>query len=526
VLELPTDVELHVGIDWDQVAHASAISLADVHQKELRPPRLDRGSRIVVAGLHDPEVWTGDRITELQTKLAQLLFPFSENPEFSIFLNLDGEPLDLPKLSEPLRQAASSSFTICYESGLLTIQSSIGLSTFRGKRGQKEADEYYNCIVQDRGRGFFEFLQTQGTAEKWKICYEPQGPWFLSNAYEQEVSDLGGLLLPPTDSPRGQGWLAFDEPQPAETPDDSSYADPGPFTGEILTFHLGAESLNTMGEEALKGLPGFVKAHSGVRILREGFGIRPYGLGNNDWLELRSGQTEGSSWYGLRPKNTLGYLAISAERNSRLEEQTNREGFVDSPYAANFFRIIRSAVDEINRRIIVLRRAHNDFVEDWKKRRSNVLGAVDAERLIEQMADNVRSTKAVEAKVRSLASKLPPPKRTGTNLRRKPELPDVPPAGEILSDQELALAVVTAEANDILRDMEVKSAEAEQWEQSAQVLHAALERLREQLTDFAGLASVGLATEAMVHELRGSASRTMVHNSDRAHDRNRDFRYL
>ena len=69
-----------------------------------------------------------------------------------------------------------------------------------------------------------------------------------------------------------------------------------------------------------------------VRVYRDGFGIRV----PSDFLKLAKDWTSGGSWYGLKPENTIGFIAITARDNPSLLEATDREGFIRTPAYENF----------------------------------------------------------------------------------------------------------------------------------------------------------------------------------------------
>ncbi len=73
------------------------------------------------------------------------------------------------------------------------------------------------------------------------------------------------------------------------------------------------------------GIKGKFKKQSGVKIFRDGFLVRPYGCGNNDWLDLK---TRRSSLGGkmLQPGYLVGIIDISEELNPSLKDTSNREG--------------------------------------------------------------------------------------------------------------------------------------------------------------------------------------------------------
>lgn len=81
----------------------------------------------------------------------------------------------------------------------------------------------------------------------------------------------------------------------------------------------------------------FMDSNQGVRIYRDYFRVRPYGepSGKGDWLDLglrRSRSPGGISQDGWRvgPHQVVGAVFISRNENSNLQDQTNREGIVES----------------------------------------------------------------------------------------------------------------------------------------------------------------------------------------------------
>ena len=64
-------------------------------------------------------------------------------------------------------------------------------------------------------------------------------------------------------------------------------------------------------------------------LFRDGFRINPYGGPEDDWLELdkRAFRSRG---FKLNRQQVIGRVLIDY-RNTRLVEQTNREGLTDTP---------------------------------------------------------------------------------------------------------------------------------------------------------------------------------------------------
>lgn len=68
---------------------------------------------------------------------------------------------------------------------------------------------------------------------------------------------------------------------------------------------------------------------AGLNIYRDGFRVMPYGEPNNDWLRLDLRRVQKPT-YRLSNNQILGYISISADGNSGLKDQSNREGMRES----------------------------------------------------------------------------------------------------------------------------------------------------------------------------------------------------
>ncbi|WP_286916472.1 MULTISPECIES: sensor histidine kinase [Pseudomonas] len=81
----------------------------------------------------------------------------------------------------------------------------------------------------------------------------------------------------------------------------------------------------------------FMNANQGIRIYRDRFRVRPYGepTGKGDWLDLgiRRARSPGGVKQGgwkVGPHQVIGAVFIGRQTNPLLEDQTNREGIVES----------------------------------------------------------------------------------------------------------------------------------------------------------------------------------------------------
>lgn len=77
----------------------------------------------------------------------------------------------------------------------------------------------------------------------------------------------------------------------------------------------------------------------GVYVYRNGFRVLPYG--RKDWIGFtEKSQTAANNIY--KEHTVVGYLKIDGFSSENLEEQTNRQGFIQDEYGKNFFMVIQN----------------------------------------------------------------------------------------------------------------------------------------------------------------------------------------
>src|SRR5205085_6390573 len=128
----------------------------------------------------------------------------------------------------------------------------------------------------------------------------------------------------------------------------------------------------------------YIERLHGIRVYRDGFGIRV----GEDWLGLGKQWTKAKSYYGLKPANTLGFIAITARDNPSLQETTNREGFTDTPHYRTFFALMQEFVKLSSQAQDLIRRGWVEF------RKRQMVGReteapISAEELTGQLRDRL-----------------------------------------------------------------------------------------------------------------------------------------
>ena len=140
-------------------------------------------------------------------------------------------------------------------------------SVLRSPRG---GDDWFRLIAHDDGAAFLAWL----AANPARVPNASSGldGWFLRVGLEQSIDRLSGLALPADENSAGD-----------DTQIEHRDSDPGPFHGEIHAFDLSAESRREAQPSDYSRL---VRDLAGVRVYRDGFAIRPYGIDHDDWLQL------------------------------------------------------------------------------------------------------------------------------------------------------------------------------------------------------------------------------------------------
>jgi hypothetical protein len=96
----------------------------------------------------------------------------------------------------------------------------------------------------------------------------------------------------------------------------------------------------------------------GLRISKNGFGIKPYGEEEKDWMGLSQMRIQDPSVM-LGTNQLIGNIFLFSPENDSLSEKTNREGFFENEAFITFKKILRSILIEVGKRRFNYRQKHN-----------------------------------------------------------------------------------------------------------------------------------------------------------------------
>jgi len=497
-----TNTELYVGLDWGDFRDKllSNVPVYVAHSEMSR-----RGTRLSVLGLRAPEVWTGTAQRELANQLSQLLSPFESLRPFEVFLEINGKRLDLDRISHTVLDLADVQIGFSFDGQYLTVDGKYRPTFLRPLgQGPDSLRQYQELVAADNGANFFSFLIATNQTPPYPLTWEDQPGWLLSFHHKIALSDIATVQLV------GETALSAYSSQQER----GSVANPGPFDGEMYAFPRRDLDLDTVDVfKDISEYRRFLDRIAGVRVFRDGFGIRPFGLEGNDWLGLGKTWTSGASWYGMRPQNVIGYVALTAAHNSQLEETTSREYFVENAYSQNFNLLMGQVVEAVNKVNGLLRRTYSTYQQEKAKQELSIT-AQGVGPLLSKMRDT--GNKSIEAAQQVSAAH----QRIAEVTQR---------VGKITQDIELSPLFFTeaehnaapllgeinrtlSEAQTILDKVESIISETQKLGLIADVIEPDFEYLRDQLVQFSELAGLGITAEALSHEMKiiadGLAART------------------
>lgn len=481
-----SDSTLRVSFSWQAFADNRSLSEVPVSIKPAKSER-KKGTILAISGLRNADVWEGGAAEQLVIDLSQMISPFPEARPFLVTLKIDGRPIDLGQISERIRKAAMGRFFFKFAEGRLTLTGEIRLAKLRGNKN----DVYETYISPDSGRAFFEYLQTKRLAIPLRYSDKTH---FVSFEYEVDLSALGNVATIPSE----------------KDPEQRVPADPGPFSGEIDEFLLRGDEVGAKlgGLASATEIQQIVKRQAGIKVFRDGFGIKPYGINGQDWLRLSAGWTSASSFYGLRPQNVLGFVRISEAKNGHLKEKTDREGFVSNPWSQNFQRLVVHVADTIGTLYESIRRNLNSYVQEQADKarpfQSNKQAVTDAAAVIERLSTYTAKAASLAGGVTAARARI---QKVTDRIDKTPVLSSKAERelSELLSEAEAALAASTA----LFGEMDEYSRQAKVLADIVGSLAPRLEIMSDQLNDFSELAGLGLLAETLSHEVQNQSDRLM-----------------
>lgn len=473
------DSGYHFGFSWLDFETAPKLENVDIHLAEVKYPR-QHGTRVIVSGLKEPDIWRGQvAVKRLEQELSRMISPYRQIRDFTVAVEVDGKSLELLEVSDRIRDIAPVRYKLAFDGTQIVIQGRARLDHFRPSNA-KEAEQFALIAESDDGKAFFDFLQAQKLSRTLGLARSRSKQWFVEFHWQRPLADLDKVQRVST----GAGTVA----------------NPGPFAGEVDSFDLGATAFQN--QSVFDGISEYrrhIKDLSGIRVYRDGFAIRV----DHDWLKLGAQWTSATSYYGLKPDNTLGYIALSARDNMDLEETTDREGFKDSPYFRNFYALLEEFKSFTTT-------AHEFFGRSWarfRKMRNEALAQVDSRKTVEDISHAIKKglaeapqhQKSLDVFKARLDASASASKAVVSRLRSAKQI--TPELREKVADALSDLEPLLAEAKDMIGRLSAYLEEIGSLRGMGQVLEDRVDGLRRQMDDMYETVALGLTAEALSHEV-------------------------
>ncbi|MFH1034329.1 MAG: sensor histidine kinase [Pseudomonadota bacterium] len=473
------DSGFHFGFSWLDFETAPKLEDVDIHLAEIEYPR-QHGTKVVISNLREPDFWRDkDGVKRLEQKLSRMISPYQQIRNFTVAVEVDGKSLELLEASERIRDIAPVRYRLSFDGTQIAIQGRARLDHFRPANA-KEAEQFALIAESDDGKSFFDFLQAQKLSQTLGLTRSLSNKWFVEFHWQKTLANLDKVEQ------------VYDA--------SGGVANPGPFSGEVDSFDLGAMvSKNQSVFDTIGEYRRYIKELSGIRVYRDGFEIRV----DHDWLKLGAQWTSATSYYGLKPDNTLGYIALSSRDNMELEETTDREGFKDSPYYRNFYALLEEFKSFTTK-------AHEFFGRSWaefRKMRNEALAQVDSRKTVEDISHAIKKgleeapqhQKSLEVFKTRLSASVSASKAVVSRLKSTKEI--TPVLRDKLTNALSDLEPLLAEAKDMIGRLSAYLDEMGSLRGMGQVLEDRVDGLRRQMDDMYEMVALGLTAEALSHEI-------------------------
>ncbi|WP_223430074.1 sensor histidine kinase [Pseudomonas sp. GL-B-26] len=222
----------------------------------------------------------------------------------------------------------------------------------------------------------------------------------------------------------------------------------------------------------------FMNANQGIRIYRDRFRVRPYGepTGKGDWLDLgiRRARSPGGVKQGgwkVGPHQVIGAVFIGRQANPLLEDQTNREGIVESEAFFDMRAFCVKIIEKFEMYAHLVAREEDEGSDTEEKKTLAKKAIADTTKVVEALKDRLSRPEPI------IGTESSEPE---TLLNRIVEV-------------ESRLAEAAARSNELEIHLEKKAEELEQEKDT-----------------LANLASLGILTVCFGHEAKEFTNLSLV----------------
>lgn len=345
--------KINIDIDWSEFPIDMDFSDIIATVKYEKDVVASSGTKIVIQGIKNLNFWDMDKKKEekLKNELLNMMDPFQKNlnlkksERFNVLLKINdvpysAEPIDESLLDELYDSKVSFDFkdwklhvkierplkyVMQRRNSIVNRMKDSGYEILRETQYEKECEDYL-VNFKDLNKVYIDYPKIKFTIEKTTFLRES----LISKLVEKKE----------------KGEITEEEYRKAIV---DQYAYPGDFAGVIyardktnkeeIDIILGKEGLVKAKLNTLSDINKAWSSMQGVYVYRNGFRVLPYG--RKDWIGFtEKSQTAANNIY--KEHTVVGYLKLDGFTSEKLEEQTNRQGFIQDEYGKNFFMLIQN----------------------------------------------------------------------------------------------------------------------------------------------------------------------------------------
>lgn len=479
----------HVGWSWSDFKDKKRLSQLQPKWK-TRKAEGRKGTKLLITGLQDISSWEDrDTLETFRDRLSQMISPYSQFEKFRINAIVNKKRLELADISEKIRSLATLRYTIDFDGEYMTINGRMRLDYIRpSKRAAAEdKQDFIDLVVEDKGEALFDYLKSLKDDSVFELKRERRAGWFCRYQTKIELSQIDKFHQL-----------------------NGHFANPGPFSAEIDNYSLEEDESKAVFKEA-STVKQFVKAFNGIRVFRDGFGVRT----DEDWLGLGKSFTKGSSFYALRPANVMGFVAISAEHNQALREATDREGFIRTAEYENFLLLFSRFAKYAEMAQEFVRRGYNEYRKQHARQQADLPETAAADEVARTIVASVGKSAQLGKQLNQVeqgvvANAIHDAQALSETLSSTPSQAEINKSLSKIDGIHQALESTGLKLREIRGELDDLSKLTGQ----AKLLLHQVETLQYQMSEAASTISLGLTAEALSHEVANVADRLFEKTAD------------
>lgn len=344
--------KINIDIDWSEFPIDMDFSDIMATVKYEKDVVASYGTKIVIQGIKNLNFWDMDTKKEekLKNELLNMMDPFQKNlnlkksERFNVLLKINDVPYSVEPIDESLLdELYDSKVSFDFKDWKLRVRIERPLKYVMQRRNalvKKMEDAGFKILYEaDYEKDYEEHIVDFSDLNKVSIDY-PKIDFTI-----ERTTFLSEELLSKLEEKKEKGIITEEEYTKAIL---DQYAYPGNFKGiiyardksnkEELDIILQKEGLVKAKLNTLKDINKVWSSMQGVYVYRNGFRVLPYG--RKDWIGFtEKSQTAAANIY--KEHTVIGYFKIDGFTSEKLEEQTNRQGFIQDEYGKNFFMLVQ-----------------------------------------------------------------------------------------------------------------------------------------------------------------------------------------